>query len=82
MDLLRCLVIVALTCLLGASCSSAPEQPEPLGNSFLAAMKERSQCVDAWASLLDDWKKNGGGILGSMASTREQLAVLLAIRTR
>jgi hypothetical protein len=74
MDLLRRLVLVTLTCSLGASCSSAPEQPEPLGDSFLAAMKERTECVDAWTGLLDEWKQNGGGILGSMASTRDQLA--------
>jgi len=37
-------------------------------------MEERSLCSNAWVQLLDDWKKNGGGILDSMAATREQIS--------
>lgn len=74
MDLLRLLLLASLTCSLGASCSSAHKQPRPLGEPFLAAMKERSQCVEAWTALLDDWKREGGGIVDSMVSTRTQLA--------
>jgi len=70
-------ILLFVSCLLIASCGHTPtlsEPNEPLGESFLAVAKQQTECVDAWNLLLDDWKENGGGILDSMKSTREQLA--------
>lgn len=31
-------------------------------------------CARVWSSLMDEWRRNGGGILGSLHATREQIS--------
>ena len=57
-----------------SSCSGALTSSDRPLDYAAKIWDQQSECVEVWTSLMDSWKANGGGILTSIAATREQIA--------
>ena len=78
---LRVSLAFGVACLWASLCGCASTQERGLshdeGEDYSKHLGEvfaqQATCWNAWGSILDDWKSNGGGLKGSMLATRAQI---------
>src|SRR5689334_25344307 len=55
-------------------CRSTPQPNPSLFEEYTRIWSEQSACAVSWASLLDEWEQNGGGLKATIRETRNQIA--------
>lgn len=73
MSLHRFLVLL-VCCAWLSSCTAGTADTKEIESGVISPHNDLFACTNKWRGILDEWKKNGGGVKASLVETRAQIA--------